>query len=81
MYPQSFLVTDDDDTETEFARLLNEESEAEVSKENRLKRSNRGAEISDIEDDYIPTATQPEAVIEKVSMGDRQMLVILENCT
>ena len=55
---------DIEDTETEFARLLNEETEAEKSEDSRLKRSNRGAENLDIEEDYIPIVAKKEPVVE-----------------
>ena len=64
----SFL-DDMDATENEFARLLNEETEAEESRDSRLKRSSRGAEGDDIEDDYIPTNIVKEATVDKVSSG------------
>ena len=58
---------DDEDTETEFARLLNEETEAEKLKSSQLKRSNRGAENLDIEEDYIPVVAMKEPNVEKVT--------------
>lgn len=61
-------LEDNEDTETEFARLLNEESEAEKSRDNRLARSNRGAEDSDMEEDYIPVVAKQQSTVEKRSI-------------
>ena len=60
------LCIGNEDTETEFARLLNEESEAEKSRDNRLARSNRGAEDFDMEEDYIPVVAKQQSTVEKV---------------